>query len=159
EDYAVTTRIAPSAALEAAIEELLADGLGDSERLAEIGRLVLQRAVEEELTAFLGRGRYERTPEAAGPRNGERPRPGPAAEGELEIQVPQIRGAAEKFVQRAPERADGGPDEAAGSADHRRLGARVVGPRHREPGRRGRAGAALEDRGLRDHQGAAGPLP
>jgi hypothetical protein len=35
----VTTRIAPSAALEATIEELLADGLGDGERLAEIGRL------------------------------------------------------------------------------------------------------------------------
>ena len=63
EDYAVTTRIAPSAALEAAIEEFLAEGLGDGGRLAEIGRLgarlVLQRAVEEEVTAFLGRGRYE----------------------------------------------------------------------------------------------------
>jgi hypothetical protein len=35
----VNTRIAPSAALEAAIEELLAEGLGDGERLAEIGRL------------------------------------------------------------------------------------------------------------------------
>jgi hypothetical protein len=34
----VTTRIAPSVALEAAIEELLAEGLGDGERLAEIGR-------------------------------------------------------------------------------------------------------------------------
>ena len=55
----MTTRIAPSAALEAAIEELLAEGLGDGDRLAEIGRLgarlVLQRAVEEEVTAFLGR--------------------------------------------------------------------------------------------------------
>ena len=74
----MTTRMAPSAALEAAIEELLAKGLGDSERLAEIGRLgarlVLQRAVEEEVTAFLGRGRYERTPEARGSRNGNRPR-------------------------------------------------------------------------------------
>jgi transposase-like protein len=102
EDYAVTTRIAPSAALEAAIEELLAEGLGDSERLAEIGRLgarlVLQRAVEEEVTAFLGRGRYERTPEARGSRNGNRPRHVQTAEGELEIAVPQIRGAAEKFV-------------------------------------------------------------
>jgi putative transposase len=98
----VTTRIAPSAALEAAIEELLAEGLGDGERLAEIGRLgarlVLQRAVEEEVTAFLGRARYERTPEARGSRNGNRPRQVQTAEGELEIQVPQIRGAAERFV-------------------------------------------------------------
>jgi hypothetical protein len=57
EDYAVRTRIAPSAALEAAVEEFLAEGLGDGERLAEIGRLgarmVPRRAVEEEVTAFL----------------------------------------------------------------------------------------------------------
>ena len=50
----MSTRIAPSAALAAAIEELLAEGLGDGERLAEIGRLgarlTLQRAVEEEAT-------------------------------------------------------------------------------------------------------------
>ena len=31
---------------------------------------MLQRAVEEEVTAFLGRARYERTPEARGWRNG-----------------------------------------------------------------------------------------
>src|SRR5437660_4061876 len=68
--------MAPSAALEAAIEEFLAEGLGDGERLAEIGRLgarlVLQRAVEEEVTAFLGRARYERTLAATGSRNGTR---------------------------------------------------------------------------------------
>jgi hypothetical protein len=55
-------RIAPSARLEAQIAELLMHGLaGDNERLAEVGRLgarlVLQRAVEEEVTAFLGRAR------------------------------------------------------------------------------------------------------
>jgi len=98
----VTTRIAPSAALEAAIEELLAEGLGDGERLAAIGRLgarlVLQRGVEDEVTAFLGRARYERTPEARGSRNGNRPRQVQTAEGNLEIQVPQIRGAAERYV-------------------------------------------------------------
>jgi transposase-like protein len=98
----VSTRIAPSAALEAAIEEFLAEGLGDGERLAEIGRLgarlVLQRAVEEEVTAFLGRARYERTPEARGSRNGNRPRQVQTAEGELEIRVPQIRGAAARLV-------------------------------------------------------------
>ena len=61
-------RVAPSAALEAAIEELLSEGLGDSEQLAEVGRLgarlVLQRALEEEVAEFLGRARYERTAEA-----------------------------------------------------------------------------------------------
>jgi len=85
-----------------AIEELLAEGLGDGERLAEIGRLgarlVLQRAVEDEVTAFLGRARYERTLEAGGSWNGNRPRQVQTAEGELEIKVPQIRGAAARFV-------------------------------------------------------------
>jgi transposase-like protein len=59
---------------------------------------VLQKAVEEEEAAFVGRAPYERTPEARGPPNGNRPRQVQTAEGELEIQVPQIRGAAGKFV-------------------------------------------------------------
>ena len=98
----MTTRIAPSATLEAAIAEMLSEGLADAEHLAEIGRLgarlVLQRGVEEEVEAFLGRARYERTPQARGWRNGNRPRQVQTAEGELEIQVPQIRGAGERLV-------------------------------------------------------------
>src|SRR6185503_15727852 len=83
-------RIAPSARLEAQIAELLTQGLvDDGERLAEVGRLgarlVLQRAVEDEVTAFLGRARYQRTPEAAGSRNGIQPKPVQTAEGELEV--------------------------------------------------------------------------
>ena len=97
-------RLAPSAALEAAIDELLSEGLGDSERLAEVGRLgarlVLQRAVEDEVTEFLGRARYERMPEARGSRNGVRPRRVQTAEGELEVQMPQLRDTADQFVSR-----------------------------------------------------------
>src|SRR5438067_4006594 len=67
------TRIAPSARLEQQIAELLTQGVADDrERLAELGRLgarlVLQRAVDEEVAAFLGRARYERTPRASGAR-------------------------------------------------------------------------------------------
>ena len=66
----MTTRVAPSTVLESAIEELLSEGRADNERLAELGRLgarlVLQRAVEEEATEFLGRARYQRTVEARG---------------------------------------------------------------------------------------------
>jgi len=98
-------RIAPSARLEAQIEELLGDELAaNSEKLAELGRLgarlVLQRAVEDEVTAFLGRARYARTPEAAGSRNGTRPRAVQTAEGEISVGMPQIRGAAERFISR-----------------------------------------------------------
>src|SRR5438132_9600827 len=96
-------RIAPSARLEAQIAELLTEGLSDDrERLAELGRLgarlVLQRAVDEEVTAFLGRARYQRTPTATGLRNGTRPKPIQTAEGEISIAMPQVRNTAERFV-------------------------------------------------------------
>src|SRR5690348_14261787 len=160
----MTTRIAPSAALEAAIEEFLAEGLGDGERLAEIGRLgarlVLQRAVEEEVTAFLGRARYERTPAARGSRNENRAAPGADRRGRAgDPGAAGPRRGGEVREQRDPERADGAADAAAGGADHRWLGARAVGPRHREPGQRGGAGPDLEEHGERDHQGVAGALP
>jgi putative transposase len=96
-------RIAPSARLEQQIEELLTTGLGtDGEHLAELGRLgarlVLQRAVDEEVAAFLGRARYERTSTASGSRNGTRPKPIQTAEGEISIAMPQVRNTAERFV-------------------------------------------------------------
>ncbi len=98
-------RIAPSARLEAQIAELLTQGLADDAgRLAEVGRLgarlVLQRAVEDEVAAFLGRARYQRTVEAAGSRNGTRPKPIQTAEGELTVDMPQIRDSAERFISR-----------------------------------------------------------
>jgi transposase-like protein len=98
-------RVAPSAYLEEQIAELLTNGLDeDGEHLAELGRLgarlVLQRAVEEEVTAFLGRARYERTTEAKGSRNGVRPKPIQTAEGEITLAMPQVRNTAEQFVSR-----------------------------------------------------------
>ena len=61
-------------------------------------RLVLQRAVEDELEAFLGRARYERTETASGSRNGHRPRRIQTVEGELTIAMPQVRDSLERFV-------------------------------------------------------------
>ena len=98
-------RIAPSARLEAQVEQLLGDELAaNGEKLAELGRLgarlVLQRAVEDEVTAFLGRARYARTPEAAGSRNGTRPKAIQTAEGEISVDMPQVRGTAAQFISR-----------------------------------------------------------
>jgi putative transposase len=98
-------RIAPSARLEQQIEELLTSGLGDkSEHLTELGRLgarlVLERAVDEEVAAFLSRARYERTPTATGSRNGTRQKPILTAEGEVSIAMPKVRNMAERFVSR-----------------------------------------------------------
>lgn len=95
-------RIALSVQIEAAIEEVLTGGLADPDALSTLGRLgaqlVLQRAVEDEVAAFLGRARYERTPDAAGSRNGHRPRRVQTAEGEITVAVPQVRDSLTRFV-------------------------------------------------------------
>lgn len=95
-------RIAPSTRIEEAIEMVLLDGISGPDQLSQLGRLgaqlILQRAVEDEMAAFLGRARYERTPQAAGSRNGHRPRRVQTAEGEITIAMPQVRGALERFV-------------------------------------------------------------
>ena len=94
-------RIAPSTRIEEAIEAVLLDGISGPDELSQLGRLgaqlILQRAVEDEMAAFLGRARYERTEDAVGSRNGHRPRRVQTAEGELVIAMPQARGSLERF--------------------------------------------------------------
>jgi transposase-like protein len=98
----VDRRIAPSVQIEAAIEAALTGGVAGPDQLSELGRLgaqlILQRAVEDEVATFLGRLRYERTPEAAGSRNGSRPKRVQTAEGELIVAMPQVRGTLTRFV-------------------------------------------------------------
>jgi putative transposase len=112
EAYAVRRTVPPSAEIEARIEHMLSVGVGENPReslseLAKLGaRLIIQRAVEDEFDAWLGRARYERRPEGErglrnygeGYRNGFRPRRVQTAEGELEIDIPQVREAAETFA-------------------------------------------------------------
>jgi putative transposase len=108
----VRRTVPPSAEIEAQIDELLAVGVGENPReslseLAKLGaRLIIQRAVEDEFDAWLGRARYERRPDyqrglrnyERGLRNGFRPRTVQTAEGELEIDIPQVREAAQTFA-------------------------------------------------------------
>ena len=60
--------VPPSAEIEQQIDALLAVGVGENPReslseLARLGaRLIIQRAVEDEFDAWLGRARYERRP-------------------------------------------------------------------------------------------------
>jgi putative transposase len=93
----VEKRIPASARLEQAIAGLLDEGSWDADRLSELGRLgarlIMQRAVEDEVSEFLGRGHYERALSARGWRNGVRPRRVQTGEGELVVQVPQLRGS------------------------------------------------------------------
>jgi transposase-like protein len=108
----VRRTVPPSAEIEARIDELLAVGVGENPReslseLAKLGaRLIIQRAVEDEFDAWLGRARYERRPDhqrglrnyESGLRNGFRPRTVQTAEGELSVEIPQVREAAETFA-------------------------------------------------------------
>jgi hypothetical protein len=108
----VRRTVPPSAEIEEQIERLLSVGVGEKPReslseLARLGaRLIIQRAVEDEFDAWLGRARYERRPDyqrglrhyGSGLRNGFRPRTLQTAEGELEIEIPQVREAAETFA-------------------------------------------------------------
>jgi transposase-like protein len=91
---------------------MLSVGVGENPReslseLAKLGaRLIIQRAVEDEFDAWLGRARYERRPDSerglrnyeSGLRNGFRPRTLQPAEGELQVEIPQVRQAAETFA-------------------------------------------------------------
>ncbi len=91
----------PSAEIEARIDALPAVGMGKDPRgelseLARLGaRLIIQRAVEDEFDAWLGRARYERRPDHqrglrnfdSGLRNGYRPRRVQTAEGELKVEA------------------------------------------------------------------------
>src|SRR5438270_4129467 len=112
ETYAVRRTVPPSSEIQASIDKLLSRGMVDDPQkmlseLARLGaRLIIQRAVEEEFDSWLGRARYERRPERqrglgnyeSGLRNGFRPRHLQTAEGELRIEIPQAREAAEPFV-------------------------------------------------------------
>src|ERR671931_1004512 len=112
EAYAVRRTVPPSAEIEAQIDQLLAVGVGENPRealseLAKLGaRLIIQRAVEDEFDAWLGRARYERRPDyqrglrnyQGALRNGFRSRTVQTAEGELDVEIPQVREAAEPFV-------------------------------------------------------------
>jgi putative transposase len=108
----VRRTVPPSAEIEGQIDTLLAVGVGENPReslseLARLGaRLIIQRAVEDEFDSWLGRARYERRPGyqrglrnyESGLRNGFRPRRVQTLEGELEVEIPQVREAAEPFV-------------------------------------------------------------
>ncbi|RDI73161.1 transposase [Gaiella occulta] len=98
----------PSVVIEKEIDALLAgervdvDGLEVVSEVGRLGvRLVLQRAVEEEVDEWLGRARYERRAEAApGKRNGYRPWRVQTGEGAVVVEVSQVRDACAPFTSR-----------------------------------------------------------
>jgi transposase-like protein len=80
----------------------LQEGIASSEQpLSQFLRLavqsMVQQALEQEVTDFLGRERYERQPEVSGYRNGYKPGHLHSAEGEIAFAVPQVRASEQPY--------------------------------------------------------------
>lgn len=104
----MSKRVTPSDRLRAEVDEVFAasgDLSGAIEQVARLGaRLLLQSALEAEVTEFLGRERYAKaalTPEANdGMRNGYSPVTVKTTAGPVTLQRPKLRGTTEKFASR-----------------------------------------------------------
>jgi transposase-like protein len=96
-------RIAPSEQIEQDLQEFLQGGMyGSQQPVSELVRLgaqlIVQKALEEEVRDQLERDRYERREEGQqGLRNGYEPGRIRSAEGEIVLQVPQVRGTQEPY--------------------------------------------------------------
>jgi putative transposase len=107
----VSTRVSPSEQLRAEIDDLFGESdeerqLGDTlEGVARLGaRLLLQSALEAEVTEFLCRNRYERRQAAsdarAGSRNGYSDLTVKTTAGPVVLKRPKLRGTTEAFASR-----------------------------------------------------------
>src|SRR3954447_24888531 len=71
-------KVVPSERFRRELDELVAGVEGEADPIERIGRLgaqlILQQALEDEVTEFLGRVRYERAAEPVSHRNGYEPR-------------------------------------------------------------------------------------
>jgi putative transposase len=102
----VSARVSPTDRLRREIDEVFASGVdlaGAVEQVARLGaQLLLQAALEAEVTTFLGRDRYERTATAedgrAGMRNGYCPTTVKTTAGPVTLQRPKLRGTTERFA-------------------------------------------------------------
>lgn len=101
----MSTRVTPAERIRAEIDELFASErqLGDVlEEVARLGvRLLMQTAIEAEVTEFLGRERYARGErERAGSRNGYCPATIKTTAGPVTLDRPKLRGTDEQFASR-----------------------------------------------------------
>jgi putative transposase len=102
----VTGRVSPTERLHSEIDAVFAEGndlAGAIEQVAQLGaRLLLQTALEAEITMFLGRERYERQVLAEdarpGMRNGYCDVTVKTTAGPVTLQRPKLRGTTERFA-------------------------------------------------------------
>jgi len=84
--------------------KVIEEGLGELRQRSSLGeltrigaRMMLEVALEEEVTAFLGRDYYERLDVARGYRSGTKPRTIKVGGGDIEIRMPRVRDAGGPF--------------------------------------------------------------
>jgi putative transposase len=90
-------KVAPSERFRQELDEVLA-GVGEEQDPVEVvgrlgARLILQQALEDEVTEFLGRRRYQRAEETVSHRNGHEPRTIKTTSGSLSVERPRVRNA------------------------------------------------------------------
>src|ERR1039458_9391106 len=97
-------KVAPSERFRSELDEVLAGVSGEEDPIETVGRLgarlILQQALEDEVTEFLGRGRYERSDETVSHRNGYEQRTVKTTSGLMRLERPRIRDASSLGFQR-----------------------------------------------------------
>jgi transposase-like protein len=90
-------KVAPSERFRRELDELLAGVGGEEDPIETVGRLgarlILQQALEDEVSEFLGRRRYERAEETVSYRNGHEPRTVKTTSGAMRLERPRVRDA------------------------------------------------------------------
>jgi putative transposase len=90
-------KVAPSERFRSELDEVLAGVDAEQDPIERIGRLgarlILQQALENEVTEFLGRSRYERAEETVSHRNGYEPRTVKTTSGPVRLERPRVRNA------------------------------------------------------------------
>ena len=85
-------KVAPSERFRSELDEVLASVAGEQDPIETVGRLgarlILQQALEDEVTEFLGRSRYERTGETVSHRNGHEPKTIKTTSGSMNLERP-----------------------------------------------------------------------
>src|SRR5271157_1566934 len=91
-------KVAPSERFRRELDEVLAGVGGEEDPIETVGklgaRLILQQALEDEVSEFLGRGRYEHADETVSHRNGYEPRTVKTTSGSMTLERPRVRNAA-----------------------------------------------------------------
>jgi putative transposase len=100
-------KVAPSERFRAELDEVLAGVAGEHDPIETVGRLgarlILQQALEDEVSEFLGRARYERAEETVSYRNGYEPRTVKTTAGPMGLERPRVRDASKLgFESRVP---------------------------------------------------------